>query len=258
MAEPDSGARRPAQTWDPARYARNARFVAELGEPLIALLGPRPGERVLDLGCGDGALTRKLADTGACVTGVDSAPEQVRAARALGLDARVADGHALPFDREFDGILSNAALHWMKRPDDAIDGMWRALRPGGRVAAEMGGRGNVAAIHAALAAALERRGIAAAAADPWYFPAPDEYRGRLERAGFEVRSVELRPRPTPLPGELADWLGTFGESFLARVPASERGILVDEVAKTVAPALRRADGGWVADYVRLRFLAVKP
>ncbi len=258
MAEPDSGARRPAQSWDPARYAKNARFVAELGEPLIALLGPRPGERILDIGCGDGALTRKLADTGARVTGIDSAPEQVRAARALGLDARVADGQALSFDREFDGILSNAALHWMKRPDDAIDGMWRALRSGGRIAAEMGGRGNVGTIHAALAAGLDRRGIDATSADPWYFPAPDEYRRRLERAGFEVRTVELRPRPTRLPGDLADWLSTFGEPFLASVPASERGILIDEVAKAAAPALRRADGSWTADYVRLRFFAVKP
>lgn len=247
-----------AQSWDPARYARNARFVAELGEPLIALLGPRPGERVLDLGCGDGALTLRLAASGAAVVGVDRSPEQVRAARALGLDARVADGEALPFDGEFDGILSNAALHWMRRPDAVIDGMRRALVPGGRIAAEMGGHGNVRTIHAALADALGRRGVDAAAADPWYFPTADGYRRRLERAGLEVRSIGLHARPTALPGDLAGWLATFAEPFTARVPPAERPRLVAEVAAAAAAAgLRGADGRWTADYVRLRFLAVR-
>ena len=254
-AAPAPGA---AQSWDPGRYARNARFVADLGEPLIALLDPRPGERILDLGCGDGALTLRLAETGADVVGIDSAPEQVRAARALGLDARVADGQALAFDAEFDGILSNAALHWMRDADAAIDAMWRALRPGGRIAAEMGGKGNVATIHAALVDGLERLGIDAGAADPWYFPAPAEYRRRLEKAGFRVDRIELLPRPTRLPGELEDWLGTFGESFFAAAPAGERQALVDGVVRTAGPALRGSDGVWVADYVRLRFLAVKP
>ncbi len=261
MASPSRGgatASQALQSWDPGRYARNARFVADLGEPLIALLDPRPGERILDIGCGDGALTLKLAETGAAVVGIDSAPEQVRAARALGLDAHVADGQILAFDGEFDGILSNAALHWMRHADAAIDSMWRALRPGGRIAAEMGGKGNVATIHAALVGELERLGIDAAAADPWYFPTAADYRQRLEGAGFRVERIELLPRPTPLPGELADWLQTFGESFFAAAPAEQQHALIDNVVRTAGPALRQDDGSWVADYVRLRFLAVKP
>ena len=82
------------QTWDPERYARTARFVADLGAPVVELLDPKPGERILDLGCGDGALTEKLAALGCDVVGVDGSPEQVAAARERGLDARVMDGEA--------------------------------------------------------------------------------------------------------------------------------------------------------------------
>ena len=246
------------QSWDPERYARNARFVSDLGAPLIDLLEPRPGDRVLDLGCGDGALARRLADAGVEVVGVDAAPELVAAARGRGLDARVADGHALPFDDEFDRILSNAALHWMKRPDEVIAGMWRALRRGGRVAAEMGGDGNVESIRRSLEDGLDRLGFDGGAANPWYFPTAEAYRAKLERAGFEVPYIELIPRPTPLPGDLEDWLWTFGEAFILRVPERDRRSLIDGVVEAARPALQRPDGGWIADYVRLRFSAVKP
>lgn len=246
------------QSWDPERYARNARFVSDLGAPLIDLLEPRPGDRVLDLGCGDGALARRLADAGVEVVGVDAAPELVAAARGRGLDARVADGHALPFDDEFDRILSNAALHWMKRPDEVIAGMWRALRRGGRVAAEMGGDGNVESIRRSLVDGLDRLGFDGGAANPWYFPTAEAYRAKLERAGFEVPYIELIPRPTPLPGDLEDWLWTFGEAFILRVPERDRRSLIDGVVEAARPALQRPDGGWIADYVRLRFSAVKP
>lgn len=258
MTRRSSGEAAPAQHWDPDRYARNARFVADLGEPLIELLAPVAGERILDLGCGDGALTVKLKDAGCEVVAVDASAEQIDAARALGLDAHVVDGHALPYDAEFDAILSNAALHWMKRPDEVIAGMWRALKPGGRIAAEMGGGGNVEIIRTNLIAALDRRGLDGAGASPWYFPPADEYRARLEKAGFDVSYIELIPRPTPLPGELADWLWTFGESFLLRVPETERPAVIGEVVEAARPHLQKPGGNWVADYVRLRFSARKP
>jgi trans-aconitate methyltransferase len=245
------------QRWDPKRYQDNAGFVAELGAPLIDMLAPRPGERVLDLGCGDGALTEKLAAM-TTVLGVDASPEQVKAARARGLDARVCDGNKLAFENEFDAVFSNAALHWMRDPDAVIAGVWRALKSGGRFVAECGGAGNVDAIMAALVAALDRRGIDGKAAVPWYFPAPEEYRARLERRGFEVQSMALIPRPTPLPGALGDWLDTFAESFLTAVPAGERPALKREVEAALRPALCDASGTWIADYVRLRFRAAKP
>lgn len=245
------------QHWDPARYQRNAGFVAALGQPVVDLLAPRPDERILDLGCGDGALTAVLARQ-AHVTAVDASADQVAAARARGLDARVADGTRLRFAAEFDAVFSNAALHWMRDPDAVIDGVWRALKPGGRFVAECGGAGNVATVLDALHAVVARYGVDGHAVSPWYFPSVDEYRGRLERRGFVVQSIGLIPRPTPLPGGLADWLDTFAESFLAAAPVKARGVVKDEVEAMLRAPLCDANGAWTVDYVRLRFAAVKP
>lgn len=246
------------QTWEPERYARNARFVSDLGAPVVELLAPRPGERILDLGCGDGALTEKLVALGCRVVGVDASAAQIAAARARGLEVQVASGEALTFDDEFDAVFSNAALHWMKRADAVIDGVWRALAPGGRFVAECGGDGCVATIVAALSAALERRGHDARAANPWYFPTVADYRARLERRGFVVTSIALIPRPTPLPGEVTGWLETFAESFTSELPEAERAAFLAEVQEALRPALCDADGRWTADYVRLRFAATRP
>src|SRR3954447_18573263 len=127
------------QSWDPVRYAEHARFVSDLGMPVVDLLAPRPGERILDLGCGDGVLTEKLVAMGCQVVGADSSVELIKAAKARGLDARVMDGQRLTFANEFDAVFSNAALHWMKRADEVIAGVWRALKPCGRFVAECGG-----------------------------------------------------------------------------------------------------------------------
>ncbi len=250
--------KQPVQTWDPERYARTARFVADLGLPLLDMLAPKAGERILDLGCGDGALTEKIAACGAGVVGLDSSPDQVAAACARGLDARVGDGAALGFHEEFDAVFSNAVLHWVLDPDAAIDGVWRALKAGGRFIGEMGGHGNVARIKAALVAGLDRRRLDGRAAVPWYFPTPDAYRGKLEARGFTVDSIELIDRPTPLPGEFPDWLATFAEAFTARLPEAERPAYVVEVTEALRPELCDSEGHWTVDYVRLRFSARKP
>ncbi len=244
------------QRWEAGGYRRHAGFVPDLGMPVLELLAPRPGERILDLGCGEGTLTARLAEAGCAVVGVDASPEFVAAARARGLDARVGDAHALDVGAGFDAVFSNAALHWMTRPDAVLAGVARALKPGGRFVGEFGGAGNVAGIVAALTAALDRRGLDGAAANPWYFPTPEEYRARLERAGFTVASIALIPRPTPLPTDMAGWLATFAQSFLNRLPEEERPACLAEVTGALAPTLRGADGGWTADYVRLRFSAV--
>jgi len=245
------------QSWDPAAYARNARFVSDLGAPVVELLATRAGERILDLGCGDGALTKRLVDAGCEVVGVDSSAPQVEAARRLGLDARVADGERLAFAAEFDAVFSNAAIHWMRPPDDVIAGVWRALRPGGRFVGEFGGHGCVATVKRALLNALRRRGIDGDALDPWYFPTVEDYSARLARRGFAIRYIALIPRPTPLPTEINGWLETFAQSFMAPLANSDRAAFLDEVCEALRPNLC-ADGKWFADYVRLRFAADKP
>ena len=175
-----------SQQWNAEGYARNARFVSTLGDPVLELLSPQPGERILDIGCGDGVLTKKLVDAGAVVTAVDHSPEMIAAAQALGLDARIADATALPFVNEYDAVFTNATLHWVKaKPEACVASAFRALKPGGRFVGEFGGHGCVAAVVVALLAELERRGVADAAAKiPWYFPSADEYREKLEGAGF--------------------------------------------------------------------------
>jgi trans-aconitate methyltransferase len=247
-----------AQCWDPARYAHNAGFVAEMGLPVVDLLAPQPGERILDLGCGDGALTARLAELGCSVMGVDASAAQIGAAQARGLDARVVDAQALPFVGEFDAVFSNAALHWMPDVKAVIAGAWRALRPGGRFVAECGGDGNIAKIRAALYTALTRRGIDGRTLDPWHFLTPADYQARLTAQGFRVLTMTLTPRPTPLPGDITGWLATFAESFTLALPAEDRPAFIDEVRDILQPQLCDVQGQWTADYVRLRFAAVKP
>jgi trans-aconitate methyltransferase len=245
------------QTWDPERYARNARFVSDLAAAVVELLAPKAGERILDLGCGDGVLTGKLAAMGCDVVGVDGSSAQIVAARKLGLDARVMDGEKLTFDGEFDAVFSNAALHWMRKPEAVIRGVWQALRPSGRFVSEFGGHGCVAKIKKALVAALNRRGLDGEAAVPWYFPTVEEYSSLLKKAGFSIGYIALVPRPTPLPGDVTGWLETFGESFTACLPHEERPAYVAEVREALRPELANAEGVWIADYVRLRFAATK-
>jgi trans-aconitate methyltransferase len=246
------------QTWDPDRYARNARFVADLGAPVVELLAPQPGERILDLGCGDGALTAKLVTMGCQVVGVDSSAQQIAAAQKLGLEARVMPGEALDFQSEFDAVFSNAALHWMRNPAPVIAGVHRALKPRGRFVAELGGHGCVATIKSALVEALNRRGLNGQAAIPWYFPAVEDYSQHLTHGGFDINYIALIPRPTPLPGDVTGWLETFAESFTNTLPPNDRPAYIAEVRDALRPALCNPAGQWTADYVRLRFAATKP
>ena len=247
------------QMWDAARYAANAAFVPTLGQPVLELLQPRPGERILDLGCGDGVLTEKLVATGAEAVGVDSSADMVAAARKRGLDARVMDASRLTFDSEFDAVFSNAVLHWIKDdPDAAIASAYRALRRPGRFVGEMGGHGCVAAVNLALIVGLEKRGIQNAASFcPWYFPTVDEYTARLERAGLVAESVQLIPRPTPLPTGMRAWLETFANPFCAALPEDQRGDYLDEATNLLSSVLCDEKGRWTADYMRLRFVARK-
>lgn len=244
-----------AQNWNAAEYDRNARFVSDLGVAVLQLLAPKPNERILDLGCGDGVLTKKIADAGSIVVGLDPSQDFCAAARQLGLEVVESSAYDMTFRREFDAVFSNAALHWMKDADRVIGNVAAALRPRGRFVAEMGGHNCVKTIRDALIVELKHRGYDGDAASPWYFPTPQDYSARLKDAGFEVRYIALIPRPTRLPGDVMEWLTTFAQCFTSVLPPGERPDYLQSVRARIKPQICDAGGNWTADYTRLRFEA---
>ena len=239
--------------WTSESYRANAAYVPALGAAVLDLLSPSAGERILDIGCGEGSLTDRIAAAGAIVVGIDVSEQMIAAARARGLDARLMDAETLTFAQEFDGVFSNAALHWVRDHDAMLDGVHRALKPGGRFVAEFGGHGNIAAIQVAVRSVLAHRG--------WdtnihrYYATPAEYTTRLEAHGFTVRQIDLIPRPTPLPTGMRGWLETFERGTLDRIPSSDRESFLKDVEDLLRPEVCDSRGNWTAHYVRLRFLA---
>ena len=245
------------QTWDPQAYGKNGAFVHGLAGGVLEWLAAQPGERILDLGCGDGQLTLRLVATGATVQGVDASAQMVAAARSRGVAVEEAAAESLPYaDSAFDAVFSNAALHWVRDQDAMLAQVRRVLKPGGRFVAEMGGLGNIAAIRTALMAVLARHGYSDSEDGVNYYPTPDAYSRRLVRHGFLVEQMALIPRPTALAESgMEGWLRTFRRGVLETVPELLRDRVVEETVALLTPVLRDEDGNWTADYVRLRFIA---
>lgn len=243
--------------WDPKRYQSNYSFVWNYGESLLELLQPRPGERILDIGCGTGQLTAEIARSGAHVVGLDSSPEMLAEARknCPGSEFVQGDATSFRFDQPFDAVFSNAALHWMKDKAAVAESVSRALRVGGRFVAECGGKGCIASVLDALRAVFGPR---ADQLCPWTFPSIGEFAPLLEQNGLEVRRAVLFDRPTPLEGEHAveDWLRMFGGAYFQGLSEQEAHDVVARVAARLRPMLYR-DNVWTFDYRRLRVVACK-
>jgi len=238
--------------WDAADYAKVGAFVAELGGAALDLLDPQPGERILDVGCGEGTLTKKILGRGATVLSIDNSPEMIAAARAAGIDAVQMDAADMPFSAEFDAAFSNATLHWVLEKEQAARAIFRALKPGGRFAGEMGGHGNLLKLREALDEELIIRGyVPPVEASNWY-ASPEEFAAVYEAAGFTEIDARLIERPTPVEHGVDAWVTTFRKGWLdrAQVPESERA----EIGAAVADRV----GSNIADYVRLRFIMRKP
>ena len=256
----------PASRWSPVDYASNAGFVPALGGAALELLAPQSGEFIVDLGCGDGVLTRRIAEAGARVIGLDASAEMVEAARSRGVDAFVADAQALDLEGQaarfgqFDAAFSNAALHWMLDPDAVAAGVFGLLKAGGRFVGEMGGKNNLAALRTGIREELTERGYAVPAEDPIWYPDVAEFLRLYACAGFADIRAWLIPRPTPLPAGVSGWVKTFRSGWLdvAGVAAEDHAAVAAAVEARLQPVLQAADGSWTADYVRLRFSMRKP
>jgi trans-aconitate 2-methyltransferase len=254
---PEAGA-----AWDAGLYNAKHDFIWKYGSDVVSLLDPRAGERILDLGCGTGHLSAQIAEFGAQVVGVDRSAEMVAAARAAypNLKFEVADARRLAYREEFDAVFSNAALHWIHEPELVFQGVWRALRPGGRFVAELGGKGNVREMQDAMDRALDELGAARPGeVQPWYFPSVSEYVTVAEKNGFEVRLITLFDRPTALAdgaAGLRNWIVMFGAEYLAKAGEVKREEFLRRVEELLRPKLFR-DGQWWGDYRRLRIVACK-
>jgi trans-aconitate methyltransferase len=245
--------------WDSALYDNKHSFVWKLAAGVLELLNPHPGERILDVGCGTGHLTAKIASTGAICIGVDGSEEMIRQARKTypGLHFEVMDAREVRFAESFDAVFSNAVLHWINEPERVAVGIARSLRPGGRFVAEFGGKGNTANFVAAASRAWTDSGLPGAFAHPWFYPSLAEYATLLEQHGFEVTHAELFDRPTPLAdGErgLRNWIEMFGEAFLQGISDPQRENFIANLEREARPALFR-DSHWIMDYRRLRIAA---
>jgi trans-aconitate methyltransferase len=247
------------QNWNPELYEARHSFVWQLRQGILELLEPQKNERILDVGCGTGQLTHKIAESGAQVTGLDSSPDMIGQARQNypAIKFVLGDAAAMQFAEEFDAAFSNAALHWMLNPEAVAHAMFRALRSGGRLVAEMGGKGNIARIEQALDTVLFRFGQPPPSKN--YFPSIGQYSAILETAGFEVRMAQLFDRPTALEGEqgMANWLLQFRGFSFKPLSADDREKALTDVVALLRPSLYR-ENQWLADYRRLRIIAVKP
>jgi trans-aconitate methyltransferase len=251
----------PAKTtWDTELYESRHSFVWQYGEGLLDLLAPKPGERILDLGCGTGQLTAKIADAGASVLGLDASPDMIGQARQNypRLQFKLEDATATQFQSEFDAVFSNAALHWMLDAAAVAKNIARALKPGGRFVAELGGKGNIGQIMSSIEVALERH-TGSVPPGRTYFPSIPEYTTLLEAEGLEVQLAHLYDRPTPLEGEsgMEHWIRQFKWYYFENLPVAQRTAILAEVVAALRPKLFR-DGVWFADYRRLRVVAIKP
>jgi trans-aconitate methyltransferase len=241
-------------SWDTELYEARHNFVWRMGEGVVELLAPRAGERILDLGCGPGHLTKRISESGAQVVGIDASPSMIGQARQNfpELHFVLQDAASMTFDNEFDAVFSNAALHWMLDPAAVVRGVSKALRTGGRFVAEMGGKGNIQTIVDAVHHVVGKYHPVPASRQ--YYPSVSEYTAILESHSLEVRMAQLFDRPTPLEGDagMENWLKQFKLYYFENLPPKA----LSEVVADLRPKLHDSSG-WHADYRRLRFVAVK-
>ncbi|MFB9328157.1 class I SAM-dependent methyltransferase [Paenibacillus aurantiacus] len=227
---------------------------------ILALLHPRKGERILDLGCGNGKLTSAIAAAGAITLGIDFSEGQIEKAKLNYPQLRFQTADACRFKAEepFDAVFSHAAIHWIQDADAVVRAIGGALRPGGRFVAEFAGSGNVAALTGAIERALTAHGYSPKGRIPWYLPTIGEYAGLLEHHGFRVTLAQHfnRLRPFNHPEGIKRWLESFDSIFFHDVTPSDKASIYRSIEADAAATLQ-IEGQWYNDISRLRVVAIK-
>ncbi len=247
--------------WNANLYDTSHSFVSKYGHSLIELLDPKQGERILDLGCGTGDLAKNLSDSGVDVVGVDKSENMVAKAIAKypSISFMVQDATDLKFTNEFDAVFSNATLHWVKPPIQALHSIYQSLQKGGRFVAEFGGKGNVQTITDEIIQQIKEAGFEYKDEQfPWFYPSIAEYSALMEEAGFRVTFAQHFDRPTQLDGEhgLRNWIDMFGHLLFDGIPEQTKNQIITNVEANLREALYQ-DGHWLADYKRIRVIGVK-
>ena len=245
------------QKWSPEAYHHAGSFVPDLASDLLNDLNPKRNEKILDLGCGNGVLTKKILQSTKNVVGVDSSDAMVQAAKEIGIDSYLIDGEAIPYRNVFDAVFSNAVLHWIQNQDAVLRGVHKCLKPKGRFVGEFGGFGNISSLIGVIERVMDSHSIFDSFNNPWYFPTTQEYQKKLTDNGFCVKSIDLIQRPTFLKTDLKDWLKVFASHITSSMSTAVEDLFLREVQKAAETKLFSESTGWVLDYVRLRFYAVK-
>jgi len=248
------------QAWDSKNYSENAGWVHDWGKRVVEfVLLPKPGERILDLGCGNGDVTRLIADAGCNVVGIDSSPEMIETAKSFGVDARLADACRLDFKREFDAVFTNASIHWMRKPRAVVRGAFRSLRKGGRFVGEFGGKGNLKEVVSAMKATFEENPDFGMFHNPWYFPSPVEFGGLLEQSGFRIARIADSRRVVPVEKGIGKFCEIFAKGITRELDAAQKEVFFKSVEKkTRAELYCGRKNLWSVKYVRIGFEALKP
>jgi len=247
--------------WNPTLYDNSHDFVSKYGEGILSYLNPKPGETILDLGCGTGDLTKEIFLSGANVVGVDNSADMIAKARTKypDIEFQQMDARKLKFDTRFDAIFSNAVLHWIPEKEKVIERMHSLLKENGRIVLEFGGKGNNQQMLKALRDSFKKRGFYDnAKIDFWYYPSIGEYTTELEKLNFRVIHATHFDRITPLKSSqgIKDWFLMFGNYFFVGIPDTEKEEILNEVQNNLT-VTHFIDGVWNADYKRIRIVAIK-
>jgi len=247
--------------WNATLYDDKHSFVAKYGEDVLDWLAPQKDEHILDVGCGTGTLTEKIAGSGAIVTGIDASPEMIAKAKQAysNIEFFVKDASNFYFDTKFDAAFSNAAFHWIKDQQSLLQSIYDSLKTGGRLVYEMGAKHNVESIHNAVKNGLIDEGFELnAKIEVNYFSSAAEQATILEKVGFTVSNIIQFDRPTALVGEdgMQNWIMQFGQAFFKEIPSEKLETIIDKAVAILKEA-NYQNGKWYADYKRLRVKAVK-